>query len=209
MLHQIVKQKGFKDKQEKAFFDAHTNDNRPNVIYDITGDDPSKLASIGKKVKEAGYKTCLVWVVTNREEAFIRNLKRDRVVPQEIFHKTHNDVAKALDAVLKGADAKYFDEAWIAFGSGTSARELSKEEQAELDKMGVIKLSKSGSSFVIPQGVEDRVHEILGPEEPDPANPKNYMHYSEFLQGASELDKNSQNYKSVRAGTLRIRKDLK
>lgn len=201
-LHQIVKQKGFKDTLEKSFYDANHGDRKPNIIYDITGDDPDKLKSIGKKLKDMGYTVTLVWVVTNREEAYIRNLKRDRVVPEEIFHKTHNDVARALDSFLKSADAKYYDAAWIAFGSGDSARALSKEEQDELDKMGVIRLEKAGSSFTIPDEVEDRVNQILGPMEPNPKNPENYVHYEDFLK---DIDGNVD---GTRAGKIRIRTDL-
>lgn len=201
-LHQIVKQKGFKDKQEDAFFASNKEGKLDNIIYDITGDDPKKLGSIGKKLKDMGYKTSIVWVVTNREEAFIRNMKRDRVVPEKIFHTTHNDVAKAVEPFLKSADARYYDEAWLAFGSGNSGKKLTPEQEDELAKMGVVKLEKSGSSFVIPKDVEMRVHDILGPMEPNPEKPENYVSYKDFQ---SDYDAN---VSKVRKGEMRIRKDI-
>ena len=200
-LHQIVKKKGFKNSQEDAFYAAIDSDRKPNIIYDITGDDPKKLASIGKKLKDMGYMTSIVWVVTNREEAYIRNMKRDRVVPEKIFHSTHNDVAKAVEPFLKSADARYYDEAWLAFGSGDSAKELTPEQKKELDKMGVVKLEKSGSSFVIPKDVEMKVHQILGPMETNPDNPENYVSYDEFQK---EFDANVDR---VKRGEMNIRKD--
>ena len=201
-LHQIVKQKGFKDKQENAFFSTNQGDRLDNVIYDITGDDPKKLGSIGKKLKEMGYKTSIVWVVTNREEAFIRNLKRDRVVPEKIFHTTHNDVAKAVAPFLKSADARYYDEAWLAFGSGNSAKELTPEQEKSLEKMGVVKLEKSGTSFVIPKDLEMKVQDILGPMEPNPDNPENYVSFADFQKDFKG------NKAKVKSGEMRIRKDI-
>lgn len=200
-LHQIVKKRGFKDKTENSFFDSINSDRKPNVIFDITGDDPKKLASIGKKVKGLGYKTSLVWVVTNREEAFIRNLKRDRVVPERVFHATHNDVAKAVDTLLKSADARFYDEAWLVFNSLDSAKELTPEQQKELENMGAFKLEKSGSSFVVPKEVEMRVHKVLGPMETNPDNPENYVRFDDFKK---EFDAN---VKKVKSGEMNIRKD--
>ena len=201
-LHQIVKKKGFKDKQEDAFFLTNKEGKLDNIIYDITGDDPKKLGSIGKKLKDMGYKTSIVWVVTNREEAFIRNLKRDRVVPEKIFHTTHNDVAKAVEPFLKSADARYYDEAWLVFGSGDSAKDLTPEQEKELEKMGVVKLEKSGTSFIIPNDVEMRVHRILGPMEPNPDKPENYISYDEFMTDYKG------NKAKVKKGEMRIRKDI-
>ena len=200
-LHSIVKKKGFKDKTEDAFFSASSDDRKPNIIYDITGDDPKKLGSIGKKLKDLGYKTSIVWVVTNREEAFIRNMKRSRVVPEKVFHSTHNDVAKAVEPFLKSADARYYDEAWLAFGSGNSAKELTPEQKKELETMGVVKLEKSGSSFVIPKEVEERIHDILGPMETNPDSPENYISYDEFK---NDFDGN---VTKARQGEISIRKD--
>ena len=191
ILHQKVKQRGWKDKIEKDFYDSQYDESRrPNIIYDITGDDPKKLIKIGQSLKELGYKTSLVWVVTNRQEAFIRNQLRDRVVPQAVFHQIHNDINTALEPFLKSADAKYYDEAWIAFGSADSARDLTADQKKQLNDMGVVQLQKAGNKFIIPKDVEEKVAMILGPNEPDPENPQKYMHYDELekLGSVSELD---------------------
>lgn len=178
-IHQVIKNKGFKDKQEEYFFKGNEG-KLPNVIYDITGDDPKKLTSIGKKMKEMGYKTSLVVVVTNREVAFYRNQSRDRVVPEVVFHQTHNAVSTQILPYLKGADAKYYDEAWLVFSSANSARDLTPEQVKELKDMGVIKLLKSGSSFVVPQAVEDRVYDVFGPQETNPEDPERYIKYKDY-----------------------------
>ena len=128
LLHQKVKDLKLKDKREEAFFKSIMADKLPNIIFDITGDEESKITNIAKMCKTIGYKVSLVWVVANREEAFIRNMKRDRTVPDEVFHSTHNNVKASVFGFLEGQGAKFCDYAWIVFSSGIDAKKLSPEE---------------------------------------------------------------------------------
>lgn len=187
-LHLKMKDKGFKDKIEDALYSSHSNDSRPNVIYDITGDNPNKLEGLGKKLKDIGYKVCLVWVVTSRQVAMLQNISRSRVVSQKIFHETHNKVALSVFPFLQKG-AKDYDEAWIVFNSKSDAKTLSAEERRELSKMGSIKLVKKGSGFEIPKAIEERLFEILGPLEEDPENPKVYRKFDDVVGNTSEIDK--------------------
>ena len=77
LLHQKVKELGLKDRREQAFFSSLSTNRLPNIVFDITGDEESKLTKLSMMCKDIGYKVSLVWVVANREEAFIRNLQRD------------------------------------------------------------------------------------------------------------------------------------
>jgi predicted kinase len=192
-LHQIVKDKGFKDKEEAAFFNAAVEGRLPNVIYDITGDDPKKLSGLGKKLKDLGYKVSLVWVVTSRQVAMLQNLSRSRVVSQKIFHQTHNEVAKSVFPFLKSG-AKDYDEAWVVINSKGSAKTLSAQERKELNDIGTIKLAKSGSGFEIPKEIEMMIFNILGPLETNPENPEVYKDFDDVRGNEVELD-------NVRAGT--------
>lgn len=86
-LHGIVKKGDWNDKlQQNVFMD---NNYLPNVLFDVTGDDLNKLIKNAKTTKKLGYNTALVWVVTNREEAMVRNVLRDRTVGDAIFHINH------------------------------------------------------------------------------------------------------------------------
>lgn len=60
------------------------------MLFDVTRDDPNKLIKNAETTKQLGYNTALVWVVTNREEAMVRNVLRDRTVGDAIFHTKHN-----------------------------------------------------------------------------------------------------------------------
>ena len=185
-LHQKVKDLGLKDKQEEAFFNDLNQDRLPNIIYDITGDDPQKLKKIASKVNSVGYKTSLVWVVTNRQVAMLQNLSRDRVVSQQIFHKIHNDIVKNVFPFLKNG-AKDYDEAWIVFNSKESAKSLSPEERKQLDNIGTVRLEKSGNGFNIPKEIEMMLFNILGPMEEDPLHPKTYKDFNEVRGNEEEI----------------------
>ena len=205
-LHQIIKGKGYKDSQEKHFFKTNNKEsNLSNVIYDITGDEPSKLANVGKKLKEIGYKTSLVIVVTNREVAFYRNQSRERVVPEVVFHSTHNAVSTQILPYVKSADAKYYDEAWVVFSSADSGKSLTPEQEKELKNLRVIQLVKSGSSFIVPKALEDRIYSVFGPQEPDPLNPKRYLTYKEYNPDNSKEVADKQEDR-VKSGELRVLK---
>ena len=196
-LHDIVDKKRYKEKMEDNFFAGHVNGNRPNIIYDITGSRADKLKNLGKMLKDMGYHVSLVWVLTNRQVAMMRNMCRARVVPEQIFHDTHNKVNQNVFPFLQSADAKYYDEAWVVFNSPDSLKELSADEKKEFDKFSVVKFAKSGDSFVIPDDVMSRVMKTLGPQEEDINNPKTYKSYSEIESDDSIFDKAKQGKTSL------------
>lgn len=181
--------KQYKEKMEDNFFASHSDGHRPNIIYDITGSKADKLRNLGKMLKGMGYKVSLVWVLTNRQVALMRNMCRARVVPQDIFHDTHNKVNKNVFPFLQSSDAKYYDEAWVVFNSPDSLKELSPEEKKEFDKMSVVKFAKNGDSFIIPEDVMERVMQTLGPDEVDPKDPKVYKSFSEIESTPDIFDK--------------------
>lgn len=200
LLHQKVKDLKLKDKREETFFKSVMSDKLPNIIFDITGDEESKITNIAKMCKTIGYKVSLVWVVANREEAFIRNMSRDRVVPDTIFHSTHNNVKSSVFSFLECQGAKFCDYAWIVFSSGANAKELSAEEKKALEQNRVIALEKKGTKFVVPDKVYRKVMVVTGRNEVDPNAPKNYLSQDDFRK---DFDNK---VKAVRGGSMVVRK---
>lgn len=198
-LHMTIKKKNYKEHQEDAFFSAYKNGNRPNVIYDITGDTADKLKNTGRVLKDLGYHVVLVWVVTNRQVAMMRNMCRSRVVSQEVFHSTHNGVLKNVLPFLKGSDAGVYDEAWVVFSSADSLKELTPEQQKAFDDYKTFKLTKNGSKFDVPTELEERILTTLGPAETDPANSKVYKSYQDIEADPEIFDK----AKKGKAGLLK------
>ena len=184
-LHQKVKDLGLKDKQEEAFYNSLSKDRLPNIMYDITGDDPNKLEKLGAKLKSVGYKVTLVWVITNRQIAMIQNLSRSRIVSQKIFHEIHNAIAKNVFPFLK-ARASSYDEAWLIFNSKEAVKELPHSTKKQLDNIGIVKLEKQGKGFNIPNDIAMMIYNILGPNESDPEHPDIYKDFGE-VKGNDDL----------------------
>ena len=71
--------------------------------------------------------------------------------------------------------------------------------------MRVIQLVKSGSSFIVPKALEDRIYSVFGPQEPDPLNPKRYLTYKEYNPDNSKEVADKQEDR-VKSGELRVLK---
>ena len=171
-LHGIVKKGGWNDKlQQNVFTD---NNYLPNVLFDVTGDDPNKLIKNAETTKKLGYNTALVWVVTNREEAMVRNVLRDRTVGDAIFHTKHNTINTKLYNFITSTAGAYFDECWIVFNSNAHAGGTD-EESKWLETHRVIKLKKSGDAFVPTTNEFKRIFMTLGGQETNPENPEVYV----------------------------------
>jgi hypothetical protein len=151
-----------------------------NLIFDITGKTSTKLMNIATTVKKLGYHTSLVWVVTNRQVALMRNLLRDRVVDQRLFHEIHNQVNEVLLDFLQSKDARSYDEAWIVFSGDSKVSDLPPAESRVLFNNSVYKLKKTGDSFEVPEDLAKKIIEFLGPKEVDPRAPKIYKDYEEI-----------------------------
>lgn len=148
-LHAIVKKKRWKDMVIDSFLKESNKDRLPNVIFDMTGDEEQKLIDTAKMVKNYGYKTALVWVVTNFKVAKQRNATRDRKVSDDILASTHRGARSAVSSFLeKSIATKCYDEIWLVINSEASTEmELTPEETQVLQKMPCIQLEKKGNKF--------------------------------------------------------------
>ena len=186
-LHQIVSDKKYDKKIKNIFFDK--DEKLPNVIFDITGKNVAELKQYCERVKRKGYKTSLVWVVSNRDVALVQNLTRPRVVPQNVFHKIHNAILANLPDFIKTDAANYFDECWILFGSTKKLhKNMTSEEEKELHDNRSFKLTKKGDGFEISEELSNRLYDILGEMEENPDKPVKYKNYFTLKQELN-LDK--------------------
>ena len=88
---------------------------KPNIIVDGTGKNiPSQyVPTVLPFFKQHGYETTLVYVHVSKDVAWKRNLKRERVVPRDIFDEIHS---KVESSVKKSTRA--FDNVWYVDNSG-------------------------------------------------------------------------------------------
>jgi len=146
ILHPTNRRLGISQKVENAFFkspDPKDPKNHPNVVFDVTLKDVSKLSTITVLLKQHGYdpkNIHLVWVVNSLKNAKKqnKNVTRGRVVPDDILLLTHEGAAETMATILKMSEGikKYMDgDIWIVPNKmGKNSRVQKKVIRGDEDK---------------------------------------------------------------------------
>ena len=146
----------------------HIDDGKlTNIIFDMTGKDSNEIYNISKDFKmiagdpSKGYKTCLVWVLTDIQSAMLFNLTRDRHVFTSFLREVHLNIANAMKEVF-ATKCDYIDEAWILFNEASVKRMLQKVDPASrpvlidfFERNMASRLVKSGNGFKLDPRIED------------------------------------------------------
>lgn len=109
-LHAIMKSMGWYNESIMALMAsiaAGNPENRPNLIFDVTLKDFSKLETLCQNIKSAGYPVRninIVWVLDSVKMSIQKNLSRPRVVPTDILVKTHEGASQTMHEVLDDYD---------------------------------------------------------------------------------------------------------
>ena len=122
-LHDIIGIYLKTDKsKEKLFYRSVLTapaDRKPNIIFDMTFKELSKLEKVANDASKLGYdkkNIHIVWVVNDIEVAKAQNLKRARVVPSEILVNTHRGAANTMgDIINMGNKLKKYMDGDIVF----------------------------------------------------------------------------------------------
>lgn len=135
---------------------------RPNLIIDTLGVTKGATDWMFDTLKRiGGYKISFVWVLTNKDVAFVNNTQRDVIVPPDYLLKKHNqalgyDLTEKAYSVQNIFDnySNVIDEAWIivnsSFDDVDGQRVYRRPNQME-NQSNVIKLEKINGVFQIPQ----------------------------------------------------------
>jgi hypothetical protein len=115
-------------------------DRKPNLIFDTTLKDITKLGNLSRQLTNVGYdkkNIHIVWVVNDIEIAKAQNLTRSRTVPAEILVNTHRGASQTMGDILNmGKTLKRYMDGDIVFA---------------FNKVGVdsaLKVSGKGGSFL-------------------------------------------------------------
>lgn len=169
-LHMKVKDRGWKKKQRKAFWDDRQKQNAktlPNVVFDMVSDDPKDIYEVVKYAKPLGYKVSLVWVCCHIDTARAQNQNRGRRVHDAVIVKGHKGAYEVIMGLLNNKYPELndaIDEAWITFTAG-----YGRMLTGEWEKNPVLKIPKDKEgNFVFKEKtlVEDFFKEQM-PEDPD------------------------------------------
>ena len=137
-LHEIIGDAlNLPNRKQAAFFASVMSadpDRKPNIIFDTTLKDATKLQKLSRQVTELGYEKKnihIVWVVNDIEMAKKQNLTRPRVVPAEILVNTHRGASNTMGDILRMGEAlrKYMDgDIVFAFNKMNVDTELVKSD---------------------------------------------------------------------------------
>ena len=123
-LHYFINSLGIPESEKMAFF-ASTKllHEKPNVIFDVTLDNPQKLKDISYYASLGGYdpkNINIVWVLTDIKVAKNQNAMRSRSVPEDLLVATHEGAAMTMFELMANAE-KYSQFAngdfWIIFNT--------------------------------------------------------------------------------------------
>lgn len=115
-LHTFVKERGW-DTQVPMnvisnLVSKKNKETLPNIAFDVTLKDLSKLEQWIPTLQKAGYDSKnihLVWVLTDIKIAIKNNANRSRVVPEDILIQTHKGASQSMDEILSNRVPKGFD----------------------------------------------------------------------------------------------------
>ena len=122
-LHDIIANFLGADKgKERMFYRSVLTspaDRKPNIIFDMTFKELSKLEKVANDASKLGYdkkNIHIVWVVNDIEVAQAQNAKRARRVPSEILINTHRGAANTMgDIINMGNKLKKYMDGDIVF----------------------------------------------------------------------------------------------
>jgi len=88
----------------------------PNIIFDMTGDDPDDFTNIIYQLQDVGYKFCVVWVFNSVEASIENNSRRERKILEDILiNKCHDVYVSMLYVINKSGLMSLIDDFWVVF----------------------------------------------------------------------------------------------
>ena len=126
-LHEIIEKYQIMDKKKEVLFLSIITKStmKPNLIFDVTLKNISKLHNLTQNCEKMGYlkqNIHIVWVINDFEVALKQNLKRDRVVYDYIVKDTHIGASMTMREVVDmGDEIKHIldGDIWFVFNNPT------------------------------------------------------------------------------------------
>lgn len=170
-------------KQKETLFSGiltKADEFKPNLIFDTTLKDLSKLESISRNVSELGYQKRnihIVWVINELDMAKKQNQERKRIVPDEILLSTHEGAALTMKKILDMGEQleKYMDGViYFSFnkvGEDIGTKKIDKKSKYTkkdvmyIEKANYIKIKEQGKPQVksseLSQEIYDKIYKYV------------------------------------------------
>lgn len=117
LIHNHPLTRRLKKQQKDMLFKGASNadpSRRPNIIFDMTLDEISKIEAIVDTYKPLGYKIAIVYALTPIDVAIEQNAKRARSVRKDILLAIHRGVYNTLPQIIEDKElSSQIDEIWV------------------------------------------------------------------------------------------------
>lgn len=167
-LHDIVSTLKISDKKIANVFASVISADptrKPNLIFDVTLKDMTKLYNLIRRVEEMGYykkNISLVWVVNQIEVAIAQNAERSRTVSPEILMATHEGASFTMNTLLrKGEDiTKFLDgDIVLAFNSVNVDTKITKSDKggSYVEEANYVVIKEKEKPMIKFSDIEDKI----------------------------------------------------
>lgn len=160
-LHEFTDNIGLDTKRKHSFFsNVQLMQDKPNVIFDVTLKERSKIVEIATLATNAGYdkrKIHIVWILNDHEVASRQNQTRKRKVPQDILDKTHEGVSKNFryifdtsTSLVDNTDGSIVNgDVWIFFNKAGTDNFVKKSGHGgmEMTTINAVRIKESGKEM--------------------------------------------------------------
>lgn len=142
---------------------------KPNLIFDVTLKNITKLHNITNQMESLGYdkkNIHIVWVVNDVAVAASQNKARSRVVPEDIFLDTHEGASLTMKKIIDMGEGvrKYVDgDIWLAFNKAKldSTIKASEKGGKYISKSNYVKIKETGKGVKTSKQLTQEVYDKI------------------------------------------------
>jgi len=176
ILHEIISSLNLDKKFRKLLYKGISGENKPNLIFDVTMKEISKLNNISQEVQELGYRKediHIVWVVNDYQTALQQNAERSRTIKKDILINTHELVSYTMSRILKGKIniQKYMNgDFWLVFNKKyvDSILDISDKGGKYIKDVFYVKIKEQGKPLKALNEIEKEVIDKIKEYVPNP-----------------------------------------
>jgi predicted kinase len=170
-LHTLLSDMKVLDNEKRVLYTSILSDDpkfKPNIIFDVTLKDITKLNNLTADVLRLGYDKLnihIVWVVNDVKVAIEQNKSRERVIPEDILVDTHEGASLTMKKIIDMGDNlnKYMDGSIImAFNKKGVDIEMKTSDNggSYISKAMYVVIKKPGFSVDLKQITSDVLNKI-------------------------------------------------
>lgn len=170
-LHSLLSDMKILDKEKRVLYTSILSGDpksKPNIIFDVTLKDITKLNNLTADVLRLGYNKQnihIVWVVNDVKVAIEQNKSRERVIPEDILVDTHEGASLTMKKIIDMGDnlSKYMDGSIImVFNKKGVDIEMKTSDNggSYISRANYVVIKKPGSPVDLKQITSDVLNKI-------------------------------------------------